>query len=310
LDKARTSLLRSMVDECSGFANPLSHLSTLEKLNAFPISDVETQFFKVTALCRRLRVRDLLDGFISRPLHFVADMPADSNNDDQLVSNAESDDVSLRHPDRAAETITFLRNAVGSFVGDHGELSRLYFALCNRCQARTLLFDGFYCETETESDDRQTLLATAKKLSTGDTVRVAAGPSIALQFDVTKCSDSIAVYTGPNDNARAVSPGICSVHQRASKVWGTVLSTQQYSPKTGIHRWSVRLDKCERGHVFIGVATSQATVKTYVGGDKYGWGMIGTQALWHDRRKVCVYSTSTEFFMKINNLLTCLKTFK
>jgi len=23
-----------------------------------------------------------------------------------------------------------------------------------------------------------------------------------------------------------------------------------------------------------------------VGGDKYGWGMIGTQALWHDRRKV------------------------
>jgi hypothetical protein len=76
------------------------------------------------------------------------------------------------------------------------------------------------------------------------------------------------------------------VNQRASKVWGTVLSSHYYSPKTGIHRWAVRLDKCERGHVFIGVATAQAGVRTYVGGDKYGWGMIGTQALWHDRRKV------------------------
>jgi hypothetical protein len=27
-------------------------------------------------------------------------------------------------------------------------------------------------------------------------------------------------------------------------------------------------------------------MRTYVGGDKYGWGMIGTQALWHDRRKI------------------------
>jgi len=48
----------------------------------------------------------------------------------------------------------------------------------------------------------------------------------------------------------------------------------------------VHLDKCERGHVFVGVATAQATTRTYVGGDKYGWGMIGTQALWHDRRKI------------------------
>ena len=57
-------------------------------------------------------------------------------------------------------------------------------------------------------------------------------------------------------------------------------------PKTGVHRWAVKLDKCERGHVFVGVATAQASMRTYVGGDKFGWGMIGTQALWHDRRKV------------------------
>ena len=68
-----------------------------------------------------------------------------------------------------------------------------------------------------------------------------------------------------------------------------MLSANHFSPKTGVHRWAIRLDKCERGHVFIGVATAQASMRTYVGGDKYGWGMIGTQALWHDRRKVRIY---------------------
>lgn len=66
---------------------------------------------------------------------------------------------------------------------------------------------------------------------------------------------------------------------------------QQFShscflPKTGIHRFAVKLDQCERGHVFIGVATARANTKSYVGGDKNGWGFIGTQALWHDRNKL------------------------
>jgi hypothetical protein len=59
-----------------------------------------------------------------------------------------------------------------------------------------------------------------------------------------------------------------------------------FLPKTGIHRFAVKLDQCERGHVFIGVATARANTKTYVGGDKNGWGFIGTQALWHDRNKL------------------------
>ena len=44
----------------------------------------------------------------------------------------------------------------------------------------------------------------------------------------------------------------------------------------------MKLDKCECGHVFVGVATALASVKTYVGGDKVGWDIIGTQALWND----------------------------
>ena len=44
--------------------------------------------------------------------------------------------------------------------------------------------------------------------------------------------------------------------------------------------------KCEKGHIFIGVCTRGASVGTYVGGDRNGWGLIGTRALWHNRRKV------------------------
>jgi hypothetical protein len=285
-DSALSNLLRSLIDECSGFDKRLPHLISLEKLNDFPNSDVETQFYKVSKICCRLRVGDLLDGLVSRPLHFVADMSVDAISDDNYASQCDLVESKLSTRSVSA-LLTFLVNSVESLVGDHSELKYFYLALCHRCQSRALLLDGFYLETETELDDRHALIATAKTLTTGDTVRVAASPSAALQFDATKCSDSIAAYTGQDDDSRVLSSGIYSVHQRASKVWGTVLSTQQYSPKTGVHRWAVRLDKCERGHVFIGVATSQATMKTYVGGDKHGWGMIGTQALWHDRRKVC-----------------------
>ena len=289
---AQSNLLRSLVCECSGLANRLPHLKSLVKFNDFPNSDLETQFYKVSTMCKRLRVGDLLDGFVSRPIHFIADMSMDSTSDgnDASQSNAFKSELLAKS---VADLITFLSNSVGSLVGDCSEIDYFYLALCHRCQSQALLLDGLYLETDTELDDRHNLSAAAKTLSTGDTVRVASNPSAALQFDATKCSDSIAVYTGQDDDSRILSAGIYSVHQRASKVWGTVLSTQQYSPKSGVHRWAVRLDKCERGHVFIGVATSQATMKTYVGGDKYGWGMIGTQALWHDRRKVDVFSVQT-----------------
>jgi hypothetical protein len=147
-----------------------------------------------------------------------------------------------------------------------------------------ILLDGLYATTETETEEATSSSIASKSLSTGDTVQVSANPSSDLQFDTMKCSDSIAVLSGMGDSPSGGNGS--SVLQRASKVWGSVLSSHHYSPKTGVHRWAVKLDKCERGHVFIGVATTQASMRTYVGGDKYGWGMIGTQALWHDRRKV------------------------
>jgi hypothetical protein len=100
--------------------------------------------------------------------------------------------------------------------------------------------------------------------------------STSLQFDSSKCADSIAILPQQRN----------TVHQRASKAWGTVLSTTSFSPKTGIHKWAIKLDRCEKGHVFVGVATAQAGMRTYVGGDRFGWGVIGTQALWHHKSKV------------------------
>ena len=34
------------------------------------------------------------------------------------------------------------------------------------------------------------------------------------------------------------------------------------------------------------MVTKDAKTDTYVGGDRFGWGMIGTRALWHNRSKV------------------------
>jgi len=161
------------------------------------------------------------------------------------------------------------------------EAERPCLVLCHRLHSRVLLMDGLYATTKTEGDEAAVTANRHKPVSTGDVVCVSTNPSSTLEFDGTKCADSIAILSDSSTGGKGAS-----VHQRASKVWGTVLSTRHFSPKSGIHRWAVRLDKCERGHIFIGVATAQGSTRTYVGGDKYGWGMIGTQALWHDRRKI------------------------
>jgi hypothetical protein len=108
--------------------------------------------------------------------------------------------------------------------------------------------------------------------------KVSLTENFTLSFDSSKCADSIALVSSGS--------GSIGAHQRASKAWGTALGSKAFEPKTGVHRWALRMDKCERGHIFVGVGTSRASKKTYVGGDKFSWGFIGTQALWHERRKI------------------------
>ena len=222
---------------------------------------------------------DLLDGFVSK---FVPYLPQeDDSRSGQKETISASGGMVVKEPVGGSEVVSVLSTAMKDRRNPGSEIKQLFLALCHRCHSRILLLDGYYATTGTDETPLSTFSSNAA--SAGDTMRVSTHPSPGLVFDSTKCADSIAILS---DSAGGNGGNGSSVHQRASKVWGTVLSTRQYSPKTGVHRWAVRLDKCERGHVFIGLATSQGSMRTYVGGDKYGWGMIGTQALWHDRRKV------------------------
>jgi hypothetical protein len=271
---AQVDVLRSLLTDCSKCKSQVQYRS-LENLTSLPSSDHEYYYHRLQMLCRRLRVSDLLDSFVSSPACYLPESDEDSEVEIQGRM------LSSKEPQRASSLITLIGSSSSTFGGIKGELQNLYLALCHRCHVRILLWDGLFACTEPETDEAAVTLTP----SPGDTVRVNANPSSSLLFDATKCSDSMAILVN-NGEGSITTPNGSSVHQRASKVWGTVLSSTCYSPKTGVHRWAVRLDKCERGHVFVGVSTSQASMRTYVGGDKYGWGMIGTQALWHDRRKI------------------------
>jgi hypothetical protein len=264
-------VLRSLLSEC-GKTSTIKQHQPLENLSSIPISDSEVQFHRLIVLSRRLRVSDLLDRFVSSPSCYL---PESQEPDfDSFERNKGSDE-----PYCVSSLIECIGAASRDQGGLKGDLQYLYLSLCHRLHSRILLWDGLFACSDAELVDPVASLTS----SAGESA-VCLTPSTKLYFDATKCSDSMAIIA--TQDVASPSGQSSSVHQRASKVWGTVLSSTCFSPKTGIHRWAVRLDKCERGHVFVGVSTAQASIRTYVGGDKYGWGMIGTQALWHDRRKI------------------------
>ena len=258
-------------------------------------SEVDVHCLKV--FCRRLQVWDMLDLFVLRPVPFIDQK---EEHIAQRLSLAGSVDFPL-----ASSIIRLIGASLDDLEGGSDEVQRLYLAMTHLFHERILLMDGLHSTTKTGADDSVANTSRHKNSPIGDYLRVNTSPSSLLEFDGTKCADSIAILSSsvPAGNGS-------SVHQRSVKNWGTgehrnfvdfcrrfssplltcatctVLSTRYFAPKTGIHRWAVRLDKCERGHVFIGVATSNCSLKTYVGGDKHGYGMIGTQALWTNRSKV------------------------
>ena len=264
----QSEVLRARLIACTKHRSGAPYYS-LEKMTSTSLSETEASFHRLHVLCRRLRVSDLLDRLVSRPIGYVP------NDDDLEETNGSVSPTG--EPQRSSALVAFITSLSRDCGGLTGELQNLYLALCHRNHVRVILWNGFYALSDPEMDE----IAPSLAASSSDNVRVNTQPSDSLVLDGTKCSDSMSILPNTGEDVKG-----SSAHQRASKVWGTVLSTSSFSPKTGIHRWAVHLDKCERGHVFVGVATSQATTRTYVGGDKYGWGMIGTQALWHDRRKI------------------------
>lgn len=256
-------------------------------------SDNEIQFWKIDIMCKRLRVSDMLDCFVAAPIidSSFSEVRFDkSHEESNLQTSAATTQLSFGK--KSLPTISILGKAVtatsyGTWNKNSNNLTKLYIALCQRAISALILWNDLSSSSVDANDHDisggetsiSTVLGDDSGLSRGDigSLQLNVNPA-TFHFDSTKCADSISVTS-------STSPSIAA-NQRATKVWGTVLSSTCFLPKSGVHRWAVKLDKCERGHVFVGVSTSRANLKTYVGGDSNGWGLIGTQALWHNRNKL------------------------
>lgn len=97
-----------------------------------------------------------------------------------------------------------------------------------------------------------------------------------LIFNSQRCDQQIVL----SDNNKTAT-------YKATKTWATVCAGGRgLAPSSGTHKWTIKIDKCDRGHVFVGIVTAEASLSTYAGGDRYGWGLIGTRTLWHNKSKV------------------------
>jgi hypothetical protein len=289
---ARVRLLQSLLDSSQS-----SSVAALEagdsRDDSTDWSDQELLSRKLDILCKRLRASDLLHCFMATPVIVGNSVDAKFNDNQEgrtnQTSTATQQDSGRQNP---LPTISLLSTAIieRSRQGRNNRsdnLNKFYLALCQQAMSNLLLWNGLFISSNDANDHD---ISGGRELSASpgtaggngshwtDTGSLQVNPT-KFHFDSGKCADSISV----------VSPsGLPAVtaNQRATKVWGTVLSTTCFSPKSGVHRWAIKLDKCERGHVFVGVSTARVNLKTYVGGDSNGWGLIGTQALWHDRNKL------------------------
>ena len=55
------------------------------------------------------------------------------------------------------------------------------------------------------------------------------------------------------------------------------------------NHWKIRVERSPTAYLFVGVATKDANLSTFLGGDENGWGYIGDRALYHKRNKVKLY---------------------
>lgn len=99
---------------------------------------------------------------------------------------------------------------------------------------------------------------------------------VAFRFD--SVNSGPAIFVGGNE---------MSASFRSNETWSTILGTTPFC--TGINYWELHLDKSATSYLFIGVATRDADLATFLGGDDNGWGFIGDRALYHKRTKVKAY---------------------
>lgn len=261
--------------------------ATVVKTKSCAWTDYELQCRKLDTLCKRLRVSDMLNCFVATPI--IVSSSAESKFSINQTSTVLQQDSGRPNP---LPTISLLSTAIAerSSKGRNNSsdnLNKFYLALCQQAMTNLILWNDLFMSSNDANDHDisgggELSISPGSAGGTGsrwvDRGSLQVNPT-KFNFDSSKCADSVSVV------ASSGSPAV-TANQRATEVWGTVLSTTCFSPKSGVHRWAVKLDKCERGHVFVGVSTARVNLKTYVGGDSNGWGLIGTQALWHDRNKL------------------------
>jgi len=81
-----------------------------------------------------------------------------------------------------------------------------------------------------------------------------------------------------------LSNGGLTATQSVFEKWGMVRADREV-PATGTSTWEVRIDVSAKGHVFVGVATPRASVDSFLGADRHGWGYIGNRGAWHNKHK-------------------------
>jgi SPRY domain len=124
----------------------------------------------------------------------------------------------------------------------------------------------------------------------------AAGPAIAVAHAVSLSSSGSAASgsaacgsagtAAAAAHSRDAGAGMCAVYG-GRESWSTVLCSAPLV--CGVNTWRIHIDATPTAYLFIGVATREADVTTFLGGDKHGWGFIGDRALYHGRARTRAY---------------------
>lgn len=114
--------------------------------------------------------------------------------------------------------------------------------------------------------------------STAWSAEVAAETEQGTAFRFDSANSGPAIFVSSNELSASFG---------SNETWSTILGTTPFL--TGSNYWELRLDKSTTAYLFIGVATRDADLSTFLGGDDNGWGFIGDRALYHKRTKVKAY---------------------
>jgi len=112
-----------------------------------------------------------------------------------------------------------------------------------------------------------------------------AGLNSAFSFD-TKASSSNLI----------ISNSGFIVKHRSKVAWAIAITDKGYTKNSGIHEWRFKIQKCNsKGHLFFGLASRLGDIDSYLGNDRYSFGVLLTGDIYYDAqaRKRNVFPSDT-----------------